>query len=90
MVAEPPLPWDPIAEARRNWERRDWPAPSAMAAVTSLTRAHQVTLRRIDAVLRPLELTFARYEALVLLCFSRRGSLPLGLWAGGCRSTRPR
>jgi DNA-binding MarR family transcriptional regulator len=76
--AHDPLPWDPIAEARRNWEARSWPAPAAMAAVTSLTRAHQVTLRRIDAVLRPLDLTFARYEALVLLCFSRRGALPLG------------
>lgn len=49
-----------------------------MAAVTSITRAHQILLGRIDAVLRPLELTFARYEALVLLEFSRRGSLPLG------------
>jgi DNA-binding MarR family transcriptional regulator len=76
--ADPPLPWDPIAEARRNWEDHGWPAPAAMAAVTSLTRAHQIALRRIDRVLRPLELTFARYEALVLLRFSRRGSLPLG------------
>ena len=62
-----PLPFDPVAEARRNWQRHEWPHPEAMAAITSITRAHQVLLARIDAVLRPLELTFARYEALVLL-----------------------
>lgn len=72
------LPFDPIAEAERNWRSHDWPAPEAMAAVTSITRAHQVLLRRIDAVLRDFDLTFARYEALVLLSFSRAGALPLG------------
>ena len=29
-------------------------------------------------MLRPLGLTFARYEVLMLLCFSRKGSLPVG------------
>jgi len=38
----------------------------------------QLVLGRLDAILRPHGLTFARYEALVLLCFSSRGSLPLG------------
>jgi DNA-binding MarR family transcriptional regulator len=41
-------------------------------------RAQQIVLARVDEALRPFELTFARYEALVLLTFSRRGSLPLG------------
>jgi DNA-binding MarR family transcriptional regulator len=31
----------------------------------------------VDAIVKPYDLTFARYEALVLLTFSRRGSLPL-------------
>ena len=48
-----------------------------MAAITSIVRAQQLFLGRIDAVLRPLELTFARYEVLMLLLFSRRGALPL-------------
>ena len=48
-----------------------------MAAVTSVFRAQQIYLARIDAVLRPLGLTFARYEVLMLLMFSRAGSLPL-------------
>jgi DNA-binding MarR family transcriptional regulator len=49
-----------------------------MAAVTSITRAHQVLLKRIDTALRPFGLTFARYEVLVLLRFSRAEALPLG------------
>jgi DNA-binding MarR family transcriptional regulator len=48
-----------------------------MAAVTSIVRAQQIYLARVDAVLRPLDLTFARYELLMLLLFSRRGALPL-------------
>lgn len=72
------LPFDPIGEAQRTWETRGWPAPEAMAAVTSIERAHRIVLGRVDEVLRPLGLTFARYEALVLLVFSRSGALPLG------------
>lgn len=73
------LAFDPIAEARRHWERH-WgrrPGP-AMAAVTSIMRAQQLLLARLNDALRPLGLTFARYEALMLLLFSRNGSLPLG------------
>ncbi len=49
-----------------------------MSAVTSVMRAQQILIGRINALLRPFELTFARYEALVLLTFSRAGELPLG------------
>ena len=71
------LPFDPIDEAARQWSMR-WEAVPAMHAVTSLMRAQQLVLHRLDTVLRPHGLTFARYEALVLLVFSSRGSLPLG------------
>jgi DNA-binding MarR family transcriptional regulator len=70
------LPFDPIARAAQIWERRFGPA-DAMAAVTSIMRAHQLLLAELDGLLRPHELTFARYEALILLTFSRRGALPL-------------
>ncbi len=73
-----PLDFDAIAEARRNWEARGWAVPAAMAATTSIMRAHQIVLARVDEALRPFDLTFARYEALVLLAFSRQGALPLG------------
>ncbi len=74
-----PLRIDPIAEARRQWARR-WPeAPlPAMAAVTSVMRAQQVLMARLNEVLRPFGLTFPRYEALMLLLFAREGALPLG------------
>jgi DNA-binding MarR family transcriptional regulator len=71
------LPFDPIAEARRHWDER-WPGGSAMAAATSIMRAQQIVLARVDDALKRFDLTFARYEALVLLTFSRSGSLPLG------------
>ena len=49
-----------------------------MAAATSVMRVQQIVLSRVDAALRDLGLNFARYEVLVLLHFSRRGSLPMG------------
>ncbi|HUC56074.1 MAG TPA: MarR family transcriptional regulator [Streptosporangiaceae bacterium] len=72
------LPFDPIERAAAIWERRFGDA-KAMAAVTSIMRAQQILLAELDGLLRPFGLTFARYEALVLLSFSRSGSLPLRL-----------
>lgn len=73
-----PLPFDPIAEARRQWVVHGWPeAADGMAAITSLMRAQQIMLARVEEALRPHELTFARYELLMLLLFSRSGELPL-------------
>jgi len=73
------LPFDPIEEARRQWVDHGWEdAADGMAGITSVMRAEQIFLSRVDEVLRPFALTFARYEALALLLFTRRGSLPLG------------
>lgn len=77
MARSEPLAFDPIEEAARHWAAR-WPATAEMRAVTSLMRVQRLVLAELDEVLRPHGLTFARYEALVLLTFSRRGSLPLG------------
>jgi DNA-binding MarR family transcriptional regulator len=78
-VAQPaPLPFDPIAEARRQWVEHGWGEQAdVMVLVTSLMRAQQIVLSRVDGVLRPLDLTFARYELLMILSFSKNGSLPL-------------
>jgi DNA-binding MarR family transcriptional regulator len=74
-----PLPFDPIAEARRHWEERWGDEPARpMAAVTSIMRTQQILLARLNELLRPLGLTFPRYETLMLLVFSRNGSLPVG------------
>jgi DNA-binding MarR family transcriptional regulator len=71
------LDFDPIDEAARQWALR-WDRVPAMHAVTSLMRVQQLVLSNLDAILKPHGLTFARYEALVLLVFSTRGSLPMG------------
>lgn len=49
----------------------------SMAAVTSVMRVQQILLSAVDGALRPHGLTFARYEALVLLTFARTGKLPM-------------
>lgn len=71
------LDFDPIAEAARQWEQR-WPAAREMHTVTSIMRAQQLLIARLDALLKPHGLTFSRYEVLVLLTFSREGQLPMG------------
>src|SRR3954447_12216713 len=77
MARHEPLPFDPIEEAARHWSAR-WAGVDGMRAVTSLMRTQQLVLAELDETLREHGLTFARYEALVLLLFSRRGALPLG------------
>src|SRR3954470_22543625 len=72
-----PLEFDPIEEAKRQWDLR-WSGGVPMAAATSIMRAQQIVLAAVDAALRPYGLTFARWEALVLLSFTRHGELPLG------------
>jgi DNA-binding MarR family transcriptional regulator len=77
--SHPPLPNDPIELARANWEQNGWgESADGMALVTSIMRVQQVFLAKIEAILRPLGLTFARYEVLRLLAFSRRGAMPVG------------
>ena len=71
-------PRDPIKEARRQWVAHGWAdAADGMAMVTSVVRVHQLLMERVEAVLRPLGLTFARYEVLRLLAFTRRGTMPM-------------
>lgn len=69
---------DPIREAHAQWVRHGWiDAADGMAMVTSLVRAQQLLMERIDAILRPLHLTFARYEILRLLSFVDSGAMPM-------------
>jgi DNA-binding MarR family transcriptional regulator len=74
-VSGPP---DPIAEARRQWREHGWAdAEPGMGVVTSVMRVQQLLAARVDAALAPFELTFARFELLRLLAFTRTGELPL-------------
>lgn len=72
-----PIP-DRIDQARENWEREGWlDAAQGMTVVTSVMRAHQILLARVEETLRPWNLSFPRYELLRLLAFSRSGALPI-------------
>jgi DNA-binding MarR family transcriptional regulator len=63
---------DPIAVARTNWERAGWgDVADGMVAVTSVMRAHQILLARVENALRPYDLSFSRFA------FSRSGALPI-------------
>lgn len=69
---------DPIHEAHGQWVRHGWDdAADGMAMVTSVVRVQQLLMERIESVLRPLDLTFARYEVLRLLSFVQSGSMPM-------------
>lgn len=70
---------DPIGLAAENWAAHGWGAAAdGMALVTSIMRVQQVLLARVESVLRPSGLTFARFEVLRLLGFTRTGTLPIG------------
>lgn len=56
-----------IQSRRRGviWQDRGWPeAAEGLAAVTSIMRTQQILLARIETVLKPHGLTFARFELL--------------------------
>ncbi len=70
---------DPIGLALDHWVEHGWnDAADGMALVTSVMRVQQVFLARVETVLRPHGLTFARFEVLRLLGFTRTGTLPIG------------
>jgi DNA-binding MarR family transcriptional regulator len=72
-----PEDFDAIAEARRQWTERDLGEPLAMAAATSIMRAQQIVSTTVERALKPHDLSFARYEVLMLLSFSSSGALPI-------------
>lgn len=69
---------DVIAQARANWESAGWgDVADGMVAITSVMRAHQIMLAKVENALRPYQLSFSRFELLRLLAFSRSGALPI-------------
>lgn len=68
---------DPLATVHRAWRLR-WSGADAMTAAMSLLRAEQLVMGRMNASLKPFDLTVGRYETLLLLAISEAGSLPLG------------
>ena len=77
-----PLGYDPVEASRQRWVEQGWSeAAAGMAAVVSVMRVEQIFLNRATAALRPLGLTFARYQVLGML----RWAGPLTLGAVGHR-----
>jgi DNA-binding MarR family transcriptional regulator len=77
-----PLAYDPVEASRERWVQQGWSdTATGMAAVVSVMRAEQIFLRRATDALRPLGLTFARYQVLGML----RWAGPLTLGAVGHR-----
>lgn len=68
---------DLIAATRRNWTDSGLVEVDAMVSATSIARAHQIMLGRINQALTPYSLTFSRYEALALLSFARHESMAM-------------
>ncbi|MEE1620343.1 MarR family winged helix-turn-helix transcriptional regulator [Zafaria sp. Z1313] len=78
MARREPLPMDPIAEAKRQWIEHGWEdAADGMVAIASIMRTQQLMLARVEAALKEFGLSFARYELLRLLSFTRDGALPM-------------
>jgi DNA-binding MarR family transcriptional regulator len=68
---------DPILQAHKLWVDNGWEdSADGLAAVTSIIRVHQVLTKRADEILAPINLTFSRYEVLVVLYF-HKGAVPL-------------
>jgi len=76
VTAEARTP-DPVAEAAAHWRER-YPDGARFAALTGLIRTYGTTIRTIDTLLRPLGLSMARFEVLLVLSFARRKALPMG------------
>jgi DNA-binding MarR family transcriptional regulator len=71
------LSYDPVEGARQRWLEKGWNDSAAgMAAVVSVMRAEQIFLNEATEILRPLGLTFARYQVLGMLRWT--GPLTLG------------
>lgn len=62
------LSYDPVEAARDVWREQGWSdSADGMAAIVSIMRAEQIFLNTATEILRPLGLTFARYQVLGML-----------------------
>jgi DNA-binding MarR family transcriptional regulator len=78
------LEYDPIDASHRYWLAQGWEdSADGVGVVISLMRGWQILLTRANTLLRPLGLTFARYQVLGLLRSSRPltlGQVGTSLW----------
>lgn len=83
-MSDHPLPYDPVDGSRQRWVEQGWGEHAAgMAAVISVMRTEQIFMRRAAALLRPIDLSFARYQVLGMLRWTgplTLGAVGRGLW----------
>jgi DNA-binding MarR family transcriptional regulator len=76
------LEFDPIAAGREDWKRAGWTESERNSGLAgSIFRVHQLMLTQLESVLRGFDLSFARFEALMILYFSRGHILSMGVLA---------
>lgn len=70
---------DSLAEGWRYWVDKGWSGRDVhtMEAASSIMRAHQIILASVSEALKPVNLTFARFEALAAIDSTPGGSIPL-------------
>ena len=68
---------DPVEAFVADWRAAGWGEELPMAATASIMRAQRTLLNRNEATLRSFDLTFPRYEVLVLLLFRPGNAVPL-------------
>lgn len=67
-----------VDRTHQEWLDHGWDAAAdGMSLVVELCRAQQLLTARIDSVLKPFGLTFARYEILMLLSFTGSGAMQI-------------
>lgn len=83
-MADQASQYDPVEASRQRWIEQGWgDVADGMAAVASVMRAEQIFLGRATTLLRPLGLTFARYQVLGMLRWTgpiTLGAIGRGLW----------
>lgn len=69
---------DTVIESALMWQDRGVEHTDVLLAVASLERATKLINARIEALLKPYNLTFSRFAVLSRLYWTRSGSLTLG------------
>lgn len=71
-------PRDPVLVADAKWKEAGWDTGWHFRAALSLYRVADLIRDHDEAVMKPLQLTSAKHEALAIVYFSRRGQMGLG------------
>jgi len=70
--------FDSIAEGHRQWEKHhSLESADGIAVLSSAARMTEILFQGAEKVLKPYGITFAHFELLTMLVYSRRGGLPM-------------